>query len=838
MVLRAFGADGALLAERKRLRLNESGAVLADLQVSREASRSFRPVVAQLGEWQGSPLDLTVLAVIDRAIALIRPDDEDRQALSRAAARQALPAIAHAETLGADAWSTLRGDPNGAERFRAALEALGPRQVWPGRRSSPFGLPLAVGATKQRIKLPRSKSQCALPRERFVLLSAAALSLANSLDEAIDSLVLLEDALTGLKEFERLVAEASAAILGDRSSFRTTLSHLEDAYAVSERRGLKPYPEPKTPALPLLDLCWNARRQCLAELFPGLVKPWEPQPVSPFAPPKPTYVVASLTPTNACPGTTVTLTGSGFGPVPGKVCFPDRDYGAICVDPTYWSETEIHATVPSNSGSGIVSLEILDGTTISCNDAVPIYRSGTGVAFAGGVGYISALSASGDIVGGCVRPGGKIDVNWTASPAGNVSVRVRVEHGSQVLLDQSGLAAASSVSFTAPSVTSPDHLAITVTASNACGSGSRAMTLEVSVPPTIAIAGVEITQGIQTFWRTGVADNSLATIANKDTIVRLYVSADRGGFNNDQVPGVWATLDVDGVTLTPINGITPTNPGGGTPYLTVGNRAGINRSRTDDSFNFRIPAGLSQGAKQLFARVVAPAGAGRSVVETRLVNWSWTEETPLRVRWVSVTDNRPQPTGTGTAPDDAQARHTILRAFDLLPSPPTDIVRAWASPRITDRPFETDAGLQDLLNDIDGLHDTWEWIWALLGEAPAQEDAHWLALTAPLNRGWSPIPGNTSVAAMYEDSMGRGAIQRVTPAHELAHSLGFQHVNQTCGNTINGPFYNHPNSGVLEDVPFDPYWNEALSGAVDDFMSYGCTVWSSADSWNRLQSAI
>ena len=29
--------------------------------------------------------------------------------------------------------------------------------------------------------------------------------------------------------------------------------------------------------------------------------------------------------------------------------------------------------------------------------------------------------------------------------------------------------------------------------------------------------------------------------------------------------------------------------------------------------------------------------------------------------------------------------------------------------------------------------------------------------------------------------------------------------------------------GALDDVPFDPYWNEAVAGSVFDFMSYGCT---------------
>ena len=212
--------------------------------------------------------------------------------------------------------------------------------------------------------------------------------------------------------------------------------------------------------------------------------------------------------------------------------------------------------------------------------------------------------------------------------------------------------------------------------------------------------------------------------------------------------------------------------------------------------------------------------------------------TPCAVR---ADNNRPAPAGTGTTPTDDQARFTVLRAFDLLPTAPLDIAPAITDTWATTQDFTTQTGLEQLLADIDGNHDTFEWLfsWIGIGTTPAQDKAIWIALTSPFNRGLANRPGNTSVAAMHTLARGRAEVQRTTPAHEIAHNLAFMHVNAVCGTaTITGPFYAHPNGATLQDVPFDPFYNQALVGTVQDFMSYGCTVWTSDDSWTRLLGAI
>ena len=215
----------------------------------------------------------------------------------------------------------------------------------------------------------------------------------------------------------------------------------------------------------------------------------------------------------------------------------------------------------------------------------------------------------------------------------------------------------------------------------------------------------------------------------------------------------------------------------------------------------------------------------------------------LRVRYVRITDSRPAPFGTGTTPTDQQARFTIDRAFDLLPTPPTDIAAARTAVINTTRRFDLwPNGLDFLLDDLEDEHNRSAWravAWTGATECPDADNALWLGLTSPFNRGLAFRPGNTGIAAMHTVAQGQGAIPRTTPGHEMSHNLDFMHVNVACGGgTIGGPFYAHPNGGTLQDVPFDPFYNVALGGTVSDFMTYDCTVWTSEDSWNRLRATI
>ena len=111
----------------------------------------------------------------------------------------------------------------------------------------------------------------------------------------------------------------------------------------------------------------------------------------------------------------------------------------------------------------------------------------------------------------------------------------------------------------------------------------------------------------------------------------------------------------------------------------------------------------------------------------------------------------------------------------------------------------------------------------------------WVGISLNFNRGIAFAPGNTSISANYTVANGQGAILRIKTAHEICHNLSMSHIDV---GGAGGPFYDHPNSGSLQDVPFDPFWNQTVGAGVTDFMGYGNPRWSSADSWLRLINLI
>ena len=575
--------------------------------------------------------------------------------------------------------------------------------------------------------------------------------------------------------------------------------------------------------------------------------------------------ITSISPVTACAGETITIHGTFPASRPADVTVM---IGGLPAQIVSWSATAILVRVPNGATAGCVGFRndqveasnrqewqrrqdslaaVSEGLNclgihtafvpmpfVPANPPCTPFNS-----FAGTVPEIDYFRANGD-TDLRVDPGVGLTLTWLVRNATTVRIRRTSTNGPALNVTNP---AGNSISLGPFAENQPVDATYELTATNRCGTVAAAVSVRLRKIPRLVIEGMEVTQGIQQFWRAGIIANSLATVADKDTIVRVYVSTDLGGFMNDRLPNVTGTLTVSGTTLNPINGITPGTPGAN-PFITIGLRAAINRGNTDDTLNFRIPAALASGTRTLTVRIQSPAIDGFTPRVSQTMTWTWEVQPALRVRYVRITDSRPAPLGTGTTPTDAEARFTIDRAFDLLPSPPSDIAAARTPVWNTTRAFhQWPNGLDFLLGDLEDEHNcsAWEWLWAWTGatECPDADNALWLGLTSPFNRGLAFRPGNTGIAAMHTQAQGRAVIQRNTPAHEMSHNLGFMHVNVVCGGgTIGGPFYAHPNGGTLQDVPFDPFWNVALGGTVSDFMTYDCAVWTSEDSWNRLRATI
>lgn len=888
--MRVVDARGEELIQRRRLQEGPGSTRRLDAEVPATRVEAFEPLAPPMSREEGSVLDPEAQRTIEAAVEGLAPAGTSGHNYYLKAARCPLPPIDAQEDLLDLAWGALDGDPRAARQLRTTLGFFAEREggtaqdakrQFSGVADEDDGLQFRQASFEKR--LPRTQMfaaeigaepetvstamvrdvfpatarhldgappavgpvhPCPLQPERYLPVAAAAVWSARSVREAGYLLYGLEAGLCGLQDHNDLLRTAvEAHRTGDFRGLRSHLGRLgmecgPDDGPIPDFP--EPDPKPGCPDRPFpdRDACEIERGLCVHELTRSLLRAWSRRG---------RYHIDTITPSTGCPGDELVIRGDGFGDNPERVCFPGRGGAShrVCVEADSWSDTEIRVEVPETAGSGEVTLSILEEVVMICNATLRVYRKGNAVDFSGGSGFVSSITVDGRRDALCVEPGRTVTIGWTASPD-DATVDVRIEHEGTVLAERNDETGAGSFLFAVPDYDTPETLTITVAAHDPCGDHERTLTVDVDKVPTLAIEGLEVTQGVQTFWRSdGVADNSRPTIADKDTIVRVYVSADMGGFDNDEVEDITGTLSVGGTVLTPINGITPDDPTGGDPFITARPRSEIDRTETNHTLNFRIPAALASGTKTLRVRVQAPDRCGTTPRARRTLSWSWQNNEALRVRFVRIRDNRPAPDGTGTRPTAAQARFTIERAFDLLPSPPTDIGPAWQATWTTDRDFTTDDGLRGLLNDLDDEHNcnAWEWMWEWTGatECPDPDHAEWVGLTTPFNRGWA-TGGNTCMSAIHEISQGQGAILRIKTGHELGHNLGFCHVDRSCGGSSPaGSCYDHPDNGDLQDIPFDPFWNQVVGtgvGTVQDFMTYGCTRWPSGDSWGRLISSI
>ena len=712
VALNARGADGALLVSKRYRTVKAGSASLTDFAVPREKLGKFVPVGEPLQRLSGGLIDPAGMGTIDQAIRAIAPPGAAGHNRLLNAARCPLPDIAVFERLLDDAWEVLDGDPLAEREFRATLDLLGRQmpvsrggplpkrgvelleaaglrdrtQAGAGRAAGdtppPSHRTMASAALTPHPDAPVKPHPCLTPPERFLPPYAAALQIARGLDDAAYLLGTLEHGLCGLERMNGLLGAATRALDGDGRRLEGMLAHFAGECGPDDGP-LPPFPipgpgpecpEPPRPPDDFPDPCVIERIDCVEQLIRNVGR------LTTSSDP---YVITAISPNDACPGDLVVITGSNFGNVPGQICFPFGFFapGSTCVQAEFWSDTEIRVLVPAGAGSGELFLKIIEGHIVICGKIFQIGRKGEGVrTFLGGRATISSLRVDGKTNNACVDPATQAVVSWVASRggAGN-TVQIRVMVGATVLVDQSGLPDTGTLTFTSPNVNSERTLTVTATADHACGSDTSTLNVLVTVVPQLSILGMEVTQGIQVFPLQQIVNGAAAwvplpTIAEKDTIVRVYVACNRGGFANDQVQNVTGTLRVDGTTLTPINGITPFNATGN-PFITARNKQQINRATTNHTLNFRIPAALASGTRSLFADVFSPEICGTTPSAFSSLSWSWRVENALRVRFVRIHDNRPVPTGTGNRPTANQARFTVPACL-RPPAEPADGHRA------------------------------------------------------------------------------------------------------------------------------------------------------------------
>ncbi|KIC44930.1 hypothetical protein RA29_21455 [Tateyamaria sp. ANG-S1] len=681
---------------------------------------------------------------------------------------------------------------------------------------------------------------CAVPHTRWLTLMGGMVASARSHDHLLHMTRGLEIGFCRHDQAQNLLSMANLLLHeGVEAPFREALLSMEcgpdDGPVPGGWNPRKPIPTPE---------CDPPFRQPELDCFPPLECFFDLSSTGGIFGKTTPYFIASITPEKACAGTRIVIKGTNFGRG-GMVCFGDERPGVAapavagqCVRAITWTDTEIEVEVPSGGFSPYIALAIIESTERVCGRSFTIYRKGNRVAFEGGstAASLSLPSRS------WFEPGETARISWRGHPiSAPATLEIKVDGKTEF---NQRVNPVSHMQWPVPTVTDPTRVEMIFTVDGPCGRAVDTQVREINIAPTLAIDGVEITQGIQTYGRTdGTPDNDLATISGKDTIVRVYIDADRRGFFGNRVPDVTGMLTVDGIhQLMPINGEVPNSCSGwaaGNPFIEARPASQIDREVTDHTLNFRIPRALSSGTRTLRIDITGP-----EINETRArhrldTTWSWRTEAALPVRHVRIRDDNAT-NGTNARPSAAEAMCTLRRGFDLLPTPADNLGAAARPTHNTTRDLGTDAGVGGLLADVHALHacTTTEYLWGLFRRTvcPAEHDIIWVGITHPFNRGMGYVPGTTCLSARFDPvGMGQRSILRVKTAHEIGHNLGYSHVPLGgAAGTLEPGF---PNGGMLIDVAFDPFFNQALPGTRNDIMAYG-TRWISGYNWSRFQTTI
>lgn len=605
-----------------------------------------------------------------------------------------------------------------------------------------------------------------------------------------------------------------------------------------------PFPECPPPQLPGFDfhLTCEPIRICggeALEMFSGV----------------PSYEISGVSAAVACPGDTITLTGTGFGSVPGHVRF-----GGVETTATSWSDTSITVTVPAGAGNPL-SLVLPKVARLVCGRLIESTPTGSVTAsFEIGIPEILAF-----FVGSpwnrpyCVEPGAPIPLTWRVVGARKLRVEL-VDSAGQVLFARDPAPRNGILAQTlAPQTNQTLRLKARLTAIGACGTTAvDEFEIYVTRKPMLRVDGIEVTQAIQ-FYRASQhltdandrgPDNSLRLVTNKTAWVRAYLRSGLDpSFENGLVTGVDGTLTVERRTNN-VWSTVATIPSQNGPVTAYDSFASYDaeRGNIDNSLNFVVPAAEMTGLLR-FSVEVSILRPCQSATATASVIADVNLQQTLNAAFITIAYNGPDATGMNTlnlpAPalaDCIAETAWAMRTFPLSGQPNVRIAGTLTTamplndPRTA--PGACSANWVALLPQIQAL---------VNADRAANPGGNWVYYGIINNGIPVNVPGCNGVAT------GGLQGQPITYAHEIAHQLGLPHA--PCGNAGQA----NPNYPVYEpydlpvDVPANPIqnttWTMASIGeygldidngnianpnTAEDFMSYCGPAWISVFSHNFL----
>jgi hypothetical protein len=788
-----------------------------------------------------------------------------------------LPKIDNFENLLEDAWGVLDKDFGAIQRFRDTLEVLG--GVGQGFQSN---LQLQRDTLED---LPNQLNQPLtdlagveklLGRAAFIpVILAAGLSARTQPQQLSRYLQIILDQINAYRPISALYSAAKMALSGGPKElmfFRTALLGLKDWCSPDNFPFPQDsFPEITEPSIPNLEVlehwgCTADAVQAVGFIRDRIGFPPQPRPASGE------YRIDSITPERICAGETITIRGTGFTSSPGLIRFSGyrgRLSTPIDISPTTWTDTEITVAAPEDARCGPLSLRIVEEIlTVNVCDAfvdLSTYRPAASAAtFLGCRPQISSFMI--DSGRSCVPRDTAATLNWSVHPVDaevsirsqKVTIRKTFDRMMQLIdeeliespvsellysgsgsdslvLDTSTMTEERTIVEGTNTIFEEDRLRFSISVINPhanCSAATRTVFLRIGPPAAVlTILGVEITQGIQRFMLndpTATSNNSVALIAGMDTVIRVFVQSSRDSFGMDltRITG-WLNLrhsgNLDSVRYAPINGTPP----GSTPIIDA--KPFPSRDKTDDSLNFRIPAGASYGNGIISIEVVTaePCEDYVSVRTSQPIRWFDHPAYPVTIRRIADP-------GTGNVVSEAEALCIINEAFDRLPSPRTNIRLHpgvfTIHPGTTEANYCHDGGFYQLALSVAYEHNSVE------GFAPDPHESAWIGLFSQsrcTSGGMMSWPWTSTCIS---------ELNAETAAHELAHTTGMGHTRTIFGAACNDLFqpvacHDLPNGGQLTDVVFDIRNNIVIPGAWD-LMSYGLNRYPHPDHWEAIRERM
>lgn len=553
----------------------------------------------------------------------------------------------------------------------------------------------------------------------------------------------------------------------------------------------------------------------------------------------PLYEIQVLSNPAACPGRVLRILGVNFG-LTGSVIFPGKGSGVVATDVQLWSNTEIRVRVPDGAAPGEIRLSIYERTLNLCGRMWPIYRLGKTIPyFQGGIPAVLKFLVDGKAPVVIAAPDTDVTIAFTTSAGTAVIATVNIWNGPARLRQVTGLAGGThTLTFRTPAVTSVTDLRVALQVDNRCGTSEESITLTVAQQPNLAILQVEVTQAIQRL------DNSVRLAARRRTLVRVYLGSglNKFSYTGDQLglPGITGTVTLKrgGQTLAVVAAMNAPTTARALffPYA---------REDLAASLNFMLPVEHLSGETTIEVRVwleTVPRGVEctfNNCDAARTLTLNFEPVRPISLVRILINDLvRGLP-----APTLAQWQATLQGAMARFPVADADwnirVMPGLGTISVL-RDLTTEDGWDDLLEDIDDV----------AGDASDSWDHRWVGLV-PADRGTDNLKlngiGRSEVAdrpwPLANDYLAM-AVQAGLPAtfaHELGHTFGSRHSGCPAGGP-NMPAdidYSLPLS--IEDHGIDLYTFEIYKRLeAGEIMSYcgGASRWVSIMNWHRFMDAL